>query len=239
MDGNGDLGLVFIHGAGLGDWIWEEMSGVLGSPHVFADFPARDRGDQGRQALRLDDYADHVVEQVAGLPVERLVVVAHSLGGVVGLKVADQLGDRLAGFVGVGAAIPTDGGSFVSSLPAPKRWIVGTLMRVFGTKPPESAIRQGMCNDLSDEQTDLVVRRFVPESRAVYFGRTDVPLPSVPRSYVRLTEDHEFDQATQRAMAANLGTEDVREVSSGHLPMLSNPKELAELLNKIVAELAE
>lgn len=239
MGVHSDVGLVFVHGAGLGGWIWDEMSGVLQAPHVFADFPARDRGEQDRQELRLADYAAHVVEQAAGLPAERLVVVAHSLGGVVGLKVADQLGARLAGFVGISAAIPANGGSFVSSLPAPKRWIVGTLMRVFGTKPPESAIRKGMCNDLSDDQADQVVRRFVPEGRAVYFERTDAPRPAAPRRYVRLTDDHEFDQETQRAMAANLGTEDVRELSSGHLPMLSKPKELAELLNEFVAELDE
>lgn len=239
MSGNSDLGLVFINGAGLGRWIWEEMSSWMPSPHLFAEFPGRDGDRDALRGLRLGDYADHVVRQVAELPAERLVIVAHSLGGIVGLKVADQLAGRVAGFVAVGAAIPPDGGSFVSALPVPKRWIAGSLMRLFGTKPPESAIRQGLCNDLRADRADEVVRRFVPEGRAVYFERTGVAVPAVPRMYVRLTEDQEFDQRTQLAMARNLGTEDVRELPSGHLPMLSRPRQLAELLNQFVAGLAE
>lgn len=239
MSGNDGLGLVFIHGAGLGGWIWEGMSSALRSPHVFADFPGRDGDADVLPSLRLGDYADHIVKQIAELPAGRLVIVAHSLGGVVGLKVADQLAGRVAGFVAVGAAIPPDGGSFVSALPVPKRWVVGGLMRLLGTKPPDSAIRQGLCSDLSTDRADEVVRRFVPEGRAVYFERTGVAVPQVPRRYVRLTEDKESDQRTQLAMARNLGADDVCELSAGHLPMLSRPRQLAGLLNQFVAELAE
>ncbi len=54
--------------------------------------------------------------------------------------------------------------------------------------------------------------------------------------YICLTEDREFGVPLQRRMASNLGAEDVPEIASGHLPMLSEPDELARLLNKFVAE---
>ena len=85
--------------------------------------------------------------------------MAHSLGGVVGLKVAAQLGDRLAGFVG---------------------W--------------------------------------------------------APRMYVRLTEDKELPPPLQDSMIANLAADNVKDIASGHLPMIGRPKELAQVLDNFVQD---
>jgi pimeloyl-ACP methyl ester carboxylesterase len=213
------------------------MAQSLGRPHVSAEFPGRAAEDVALRDLTLHDYVDHVTRQIAGLPTEGVVVVAHSLGGVVGLKVADNLGDRLRGFVGVSAAIPLRGGSFVSAFPGPKRLILGAIIRLFGTKPAESAIRKGLCNDLSDDMANEVVRRFIPESKAVYFERSGASAPAVRKMYVQLANDQEFDQPTQHAMADNLHADRVVELATGHLPMLSSPEELARVLENFADEL--
>jgi len=233
-----EIGLVFVHGAGLGGWIWEGMAPRLDFPYRFADFPGREGADRPTKGLGLDDYVQHLRSQVDELNSERLAIVAHSLGGVLALKLAQRLSTRLGGFVGVGAAIPRNGGSFVSSLPLARRALMTLLMRVAGTKPPESAIRQGLCSDLETRAADEVVRRFVPESRAVYFERAQAPVPDVPRMYVYLTEDKEFGLPLQRAMASNLGAEEVREIASGHMPMLSKPDELAHAVNEFAGSIA-
>jgi pimeloyl-ACP methyl ester carboxylesterase len=237
MDPTGQIGLVFVPGAGLGGWIWEAMEPRLEFTHLFAEFPGREDADKGTEDLRLEDYARHLRNQVDAFRTDRLAIVAHSLGGLVALKLAAGLSSRLVGFVGVGAAVPRDGGSFVSSLPFAKRAMTTVLMRLAGTRPPESAIRRGLCSDLPASRTDEVVRRFVPESRAVYVERADAPVPDVPRMYVRLTADKEFGLPLQGVMAGNLGAAEVREIDSGHLPMLSNPDELAALLNEFAADL--
>lgn len=234
---SGDLGLVFIHGAGLGGWIWERLGESLHYPYLVADFPLRDAPVATRRSLTLDDYATHVAAQAGALRTDRVVIVAHSLGGAVALKAAALLADRLAGLVGVSATVPRNGGSFLSALPLPQRWIVGGLMRVVGTKPPESAIRHGLCSDLDDATADRVVASFAPESRAVYTDRTDARVPDVPRRYVVLTEDKEFAVGLQRTMAENLGATDIPELPAGHLAMLSQPAALAGLLNDFTAKL--
>jgi pimeloyl-ACP methyl ester carboxylesterase len=239
MSGRHEIGLVFVHGAGLGGWIWEAMAPGLDFPYLFTDFPGREGAETVRDGLRLDDYVRDLRDQVDEFPTDRLAIVAHSLGGVVALKLAEGLSGRLTGFAGVAAAIPRDGGSFVSSLPLAKRTLTNLLMRVAGTKPPESAIRRGLCSDLRAQEADEVVRRFVPESRAVYFERSQAPVPDVPRMYVRLTQDREFGVPLQRVMARNLGAGDVREIASGHMPMLSEPDELTRVLNEFAAGLTD
>ncbi len=135
------LGIVFIHGAGLNGTIWEEVASGLSVPCLSAEYPYRDGGMKARESLSLRTYSEHVVEHIEAWDVKRIVMVAHSLGGVVALQAAETLRDRVAGFIGVGAVIPACGGSFLSELPWPQRAVMRVVMRLLGTKPPESAIR--------------------------------------------------------------------------------------------------
>ncbi|HSD56008.1 MAG TPA: alpha/beta hydrolase [Candidatus Saccharimonadales bacterium] len=224
-----DYGFLFIHGAGLGGWIWKDTAGQLSEPSVCADFPARTGSLEERKKLTLDDYVASVLEQANNIKVDKIIVVAHSIGGVVALRVAEQLGDRLAGFVAVGAAIPTPEGSFLSALPFPKSIIMNLIMRLAGTQPPASAIASGLCNDLSPEQTQKVIDSFAAESVELYKTPTGVVLPAVPKLYVVLTNDKEFGVSLQKSMAQRLGGA-TENIGSGHLPMLSRPHELAVIL---------
>lgn len=229
-----NVGIVFVHGAGLGGWIWKDVVKNIQIPYVCADFPARTEPQELRKDIDFDTYVQSVLDQANAMEVEKIVVVGHSLGGVVAVKVADILGDRLAGFIGVGAAIPKNGGSFLSTLGFPKTIIMGAIMRMAGTKPPVSAIRQGLCNDLSDEQAQEVVDRFAPESLALYTTKTHATVQAVPKQYVLLGQDKEFGLAMQKRMAANLGGSSVT-LETGHMPMIAKPAELAKIINDFIA----
>ena len=110
-----DTGFLLLHGAGLGAWIWKDVISGIHAPYVAADFPYRTGTQAERNALTFDDYVQAVMDQAATLQTAKVVVVAHSLSGTVALKVAAQLGERLAGFIAVGAAIPKNGASYAGS----------------------------------------------------------------------------------------------------------------------------
>lgn len=229
-------GFVFVNGAGLNSGIWSKAAEGLDHPHLLAEFPFRHDSVDSRKDLSLEDYAAHIKKQVDEWETRRFVIVAHSLGGVVALKLASGLSDRLAGFVAVGAAIPKNGGSFLSALPLPKRPLMSVILRKWGTKPPESAIRAGLCNDLGEEQTMEIVKGFVPEAVRVYTDNIDVPVPDVPKLYVKLTKDKEFGSSLQNKMIANLSPQSVETMETGHLPMLSDPERLRRILQSFVAK---
>lgn len=112
---------------------------------------------------------------------------------------------------------------------------MAAVLRILGTRPPDSAIEKSMCNDLDHETATDVVERFVPESRALYTAPGGVGFPDLPGLYVHLGADREFGKSLQRRMAANVPAVRTEEIGSGHLPMLSHPVELAGVLNRLMA----
>ncbi|MBD0383221.1 alpha/beta fold hydrolase [Paenibacillus sedimenti] len=231
------IGFVFIHGAGLESRIWGQVVTGLESPSLLVDFPEREGDKTIRQSLSLQDYITHIKQQIQAWDVLKFVIVAHSLGGVLALKIAEDFSDRLVGFVAVGATIPSQGGSFLSVLPFAQRTLMRVLLRAFGTQPPESAIRKGLCNDLSPDQANEVVRGFAPESVRVYTDRIEALPPRVPKLYLKLMNDQEMNPSHQDKMIANLAPQHVEVLESGHLPMLSKPDELRFALNSFLLQL--
>lgn len=144
-----------------------------------------------------------------------MTIVAHSIGGVVSLDVAKELPDRTSGFVGVSAAIPKPGGSFLSCYPVHQRLIRHVVMRLAGTKPPDGAIRKSLCNGLSDAQADRLVEEFQLESRRLYTDESSAEIPDVPTLYVKTATDNELSLAFQETMAANLRADESTRCRSG------------------------
>lgn len=227
-------GILFLQGAGLSPQIWQGAEALIALPSLTVEYPGTRVSAKERNQLTLQDYVNTVMQRVQAWPVEGIIIVAHSIGGVLGLAVAKELGVRLKGFVAVSAVIPEHGGSYISALPLPNRLIMSAVMRIAGTKPPESAIRSSLCNGLSEEQIQEVLAHASAESKHLYFDKTNADAPNVPRLYVRLSLDKELPLSMQNTMARNLGAKELVDISFGHMPMLGKPKELAAVINSFV-----
>lgn len=234
---NEQIGLVFIQGAGLENRIWKPVVSEIKSPYLLVNFPEREGENGLLQSLTLQEYTAYIKRQIEDWRVRKFVIVAHSLGGVIALKIANELSERLVGFIAIGATIPKNGGSFLSSFPFAKRLLMNVLLRVFGTRPPESAIRKGLCNDLSPVHATEVVRGFVPESIHIYTDRTKAIVPTnVPKLYIKLEKDKEMSLFQQDKMISNLAPHKIEILETGHLPMLTKPNELRNSLNSFLAQ---
>ena len=152
------------------------------------------------------------------------------------MKIAEEMRDRIVGAVAVGAAIPKAGGSFLSIFPAARRMAMHVLLRVFGTKPPESIIRKGLCKELPAEQAAEIVQRFSPESVRLYTDRTGAAVPDVPKIYIKLAKDEELSASLQDRMIENFQPDLIETLQTGHLPMLSRPLELRNVLRAFLLQ---
>lgn len=146
---NSNLGIIFIHGAGLNGSVWNDLINELNVPSLPIDFPNRLAGDKANRNLSFADYIDSVKGQVQQWKHKRLIIVAHSIGACVGLELLNHFKNEVKGFVAVGSVIPAVGHSFISSLPIPQRWIMPVILNIMGTRPPRNMIENELCNDLS------------------------------------------------------------------------------------------
>ena len=227
-----DIGFVFLHGAGLGAWIWDDLIQKLEYPFFTIDLPGRGKhANVATKGLSLDNYVKSALSDIDQFNPDKLIIVAHSISGIIGLEIADALQKRVFGFIAISASIPAANGSFVSSLPFLAGVFLRLILTLAGTRPPVSAIRSGLCNDLNEKRSLEVINRFIPESKELYLDKLKAQNVPVNSMYVHLKKDKTLSEAMQKRMIANLRAKKIIDLDSGHLPMLGKPDELAHALN--------
>lgn len=217
---------IMLHGAGTGSWVWERVATAMTTPTVALDVPGRVEG------ATPDGCAAQLVADIDAAGVNDVVLVVHSLSGVLASDLAQRLGPRLRHVVYVSAVIPSAGRSFVDAIGFPAGFVLRVLFRFnrSGLSPAESMIRGELCNDLDESDTARVVARYEAEFPGLYVTPVGRP-PAVPSTYVRLSRDKSLAPALQSKMVAHLDSPHQVEVDAGHLVMLSQPTELAAILD--------
>jgi pimeloyl-ACP methyl ester carboxylesterase len=225
-----DHGVVFLHGAGVGPWVWERVRSRLPAQSIAPEVPGRSVGATPDAATEL------LMAQIDAYDVGEIVLVAHSMSGVLVPGLAARLGSRLAYVIYVSAVIPAANQSFLAAIGLP----LGLLMRVLfllnpsGLRPSDSLIRSGLCNDLDEADTAEVIARYAPEYPGLYVTPVEAPA-AVPSTYVRLARDGSVSPGVQTRMVTTLGTPNVVEFDAGHLVMLSKPEEIAQLIDAVAS----
>ena len=220
--------MVFLHGAGTGAWVWERVTNELSIPAVALDIPGRTGG------ATPDSCAAELVAELDRRGVDSVVLVLHSLAGVLAPGLSARLGSRLKYCVYVAAVIPPSGGAFVDALGFVNRVVLQLLFKFNpkGLKPSPTMIRRQLCNDLDPQIADLVVSRYAAEMPGLYLTSVGV-LPSLrSATYVKLLKDQSLPPEQQNSMIARLDGPRVREIEAGHLVMLSAPVILAKILEE-------
>ncbi len=234
-----------IHGGAHGGWCWEEVVPELearGHTAVAPDLPIE---DESAGALA---WAETVV---AALPpgADDLVVVGHSLGGMVVPVVATLVPVRHLVFLG--AMVPMPGMTYAEYLATQDAISFSSEAGGEAWDPEEprpepaaaggaviswSAARAGFYQDLPEEVARRAWERLRPQAMTVFSEPCPIDTwPEVPATYVLMTEDRAVNQAWSRRVATERLGAAVIELPGGHSPFYSRPAELAETLDRIAA----
>jgi pimeloyl-ACP methyl ester carboxylesterase len=230
---------ILVHGAWHGAWCWEQVEhhlGDLGAASVAVDLPGRAGDAQTVAELTLDSYVDRVVAAIDASP-EPVVLVGHSLGGLVISQTAERTPDKISSLVYLCAVLLPDGQSAIdASVNDPDSRLVANLSfdeAAATSSVAPSAVRDIFYGDCTVEASEKATRLLVPEP----VGPASTPVHvtaerwgSVPRSYILCTRDRAISPARQRAMIASVGVDRVIEMNSSHSPFISQPERLASLL---------
>ncbi|MGW3516495.1 alpha/beta fold hydrolase [Streptomyces hydrogenans] len=177
-----------------------------------------------------------IIDEVERLDLREVVLVGHSYSGIPVGQAAERVGDRLAGVVFVDSSVPADGEAFASSWPDGGAMLRASLAENGGFWPVAPATHFED-HGLTDEQIARIVRGSTPHPGATLTEPAVLkrPLDHLPATYIKCTLG---DPEPSDDVAKLLGGEDWRlvEMDTGHWPMFSQPRELAQLLLDAVGE---
>ena len=103
MRGGGSLALVFVHGWCSNRTFWREQLDNLARDYrvVALDLPGHGDSGRDRPVWSVESFAEDVRVVVEALDLKRVVLVGHSMGGLVSLEAARRLPGRVIGMIGV------------------------------------------------------------------------------------------------------------------------------------------
>ena len=246
MDGP-DAALVLIHGAQHHSACWSPVLRALerqapGLPALAVDLPGREKRPGEADTASIAHHVRAVVEQIDQAGLGRVVLVGHSMAGLVMPGIAATLGcDRVVGMVFVSCSVPPDGYSVIDGLSGLMRLLARrTARRGKVSMPiPAALVTTFLCNGMTREQKRLVRRQICPEGMSITAEAVDHSgMPGeVPRTWVLLLRDRCLRPRQQRRFIDNLGgVDELVALDTCHDAMVSEPGKLAAILVRAVTE---
>jgi pimeloyl-ACP methyl ester carboxylesterase len=233
-------GLVLVHGGAHAGDCWDltvaEIKRLTPELTVLAvDLPGRGAKPGDLRSAALSDWVNSIVTDIDDAGIDEVVVVGHSMAGLVVPGVAAKLGaSRVREMVFATAFVPPDGGTLVDTLHGPggvlARW--GAKRGAPGTINPIAA-RLMFFNGLSRSRRQYMSSRLHAESSRILLERVcrrDMP-DDVPRTWIMTLRDRALSVKSQRRSIAALGgVQTLIELDTCHDLMVSEPERLAQIL---------
>lgn len=220
-----------IPGAWHGPWCWERLTGPLsdrGHDVVVPDLPSEDT------EAGLEEYAA-TIDRELGDEVD-VVLVPHSLGGLVGPVVAARR--PLRAVIYLCALVPEAGLSFNEQLAEAEEPVLtfegGRQVDDQGRShwPDPEATARIMYGDLSPEDARWAAAKLKPQAQKSQGERSPAPPAGLRVESIVGSEDRVLSPDWSRQAARmRLGVEAV-EIPTGHFPMITHPELVAEALSE-------
>ncbi|KYF80462.1 alpha/beta hydrolase [Sorangium cellulosum] len=233
---------VLVHGAFVGGWAWDKVVPLLeagGNEVIALDLPAHGDDPTPLADAGLQAYTDAVVQAIdsASRPV---VLVGHSMGGIVVSQAAEQRPDKVKTLVYLTAFLMKDGQSLN------EEWADDDGAEIKAYAVPSSdgtslSFKEGwaadaFCQDCSPEDIARL-ESHLREEPAKPFGEpihvTEERWGRVPRVYIEALQDLAISPAEQKQQYTALPCERVISIDAGHAPFLTKPKEVADALRSL------
>lgn len=235
--------IVLVHGAWHAGACWDAVVDLLaarGFAVCAPDLPGHGAQQTPLHKISLHTYVKAVLELLDGID-SKVLLVGHSMAGMIISEVAARAPQRLRGLVYVGAYLPRHNESLFDLNALNREDEAATAI--------ERAMQLSSDKRSCTVQEDAIIPLFYPlappalAKQASRSFQTQATLPlaakvnlghadmmHVASTYIVTTQDKVLLPQHQRRMLARRSCECVLEIDADHSPFLSRPAELAELL---------
>lgn len=233
--------ILLVHGAWHGAWCWDKV--VAGLTAKGREVEAIDLPGHGDSAIALDDatfdsYVECICNALDKEP-EPVILAVHSMGGITATQAAELRPEKIRTIVYIAAMLPRDGQSLnylnkdsEGSLVAPNL-ILSEDFKYMSIKP--EAYKEVFYADCSDEDIARCAELIIKEP----FVIADTPVQvsekwdSIPRVYVRCSQDMVIPTHMQDCMLAASPCMKEYVLEASHSPFLSMPDKVVEILEEV------
>jgi pimeloyl-ACP methyl ester carboxylesterase len=236
---------VLVHPAWHGAWYWKKVTPLLRAKGYEVYTPTLaglgELVHLARPEIGLRTHIEDVVNVLEYGDLRDVILVGNSSGGMVITGVAERVPERIAQVIYLDAFVPGDGQSLLDLLPSERKHAFeefaksegkGWLVPRFAPLPWEHIVRK-LWGVNDDADVRWMLARLVPTPLGHFTEPVQLTHPASDkpvRTYVRCLQFKQpvFDQ--HAAMAQRAPHWRYREMATPHLPPITHPRELTELL---------
>jgi len=234
---------VLVHGAWQAPYVWDAVKTSLinaGNNVTVVALPGHGSDNTVPSALTLDVYRDKVTEAISKMN-GKVILVGHSLGGMIISSVAEQNPTKIAKLVYIAAYLPTSGQSLLDLANTDAGSLLGApgilIQNANGTLDvKQDQIANVFIQDGSAQIQNLVLQNYRPEPAIPFTNPvtlTAANFGSVEKVYIKTLQDHVVSPSLQDRMINAGDVKTVYQLNTGHTPFLSKPDSVAALLTEI------
>lgn len=235
---------VLVHGAWQAPYAWESVKNGLesqGNKVTVVELPGHGSDQTPPDKITLDTYKDKVIASLSAID-GKVILVGHSLGGMIISSVAEAVPEKIEKLVYVAAYLPVSGqtlDSLAHTDPDSQLGIAGNL--IFNYAGGTVDVRQDQIVNLFIQDgtpaiQDLVLKNYRTEPLVPFINPvtlTEKNFGSVQKVFIKTLQDHVVSPFLQNKMITTSGLKTVYEINTGHSPFLSKPDSLTALLVQI------
>lgn len=227
---------VLVHGAWHGAWCWDKVIPFLekaGHQAIAVDLPGHGDDKTPIAQVSLQAYADRVGE-VLDAQSEPVILVGHSMGGVVITQAAEHHPDKIKTLVYLTAFLLRNGEFLLQHAQGDTEALVLPNLVMAEDQShatvKDEGIKPAFYGDCSDDDVARAKARLVPQAAAPFataVSTTERNFGRVPRVYIECLQDRAISPSLQKTMYTALPCQKVISMNTSHSPFFSAPGELA------------
>lgn len=244
-----DSTLVLVHGAWHDSRCWEPLVHALGDYPVAIhtpDLPGHGENALEMAEINLNVYSNYISQFIDNIN-KKVILIGHSMSGVVISQVAENIPDSIQRLVYLCAYLPQDGQSIFDLIAvnreedtiAPIEKVMQMSSDKRSCNIPPDQIPGLFYNRCPDTRQDCMPRQFPPQAVLPLSGHvtlSETGFGSVPLSYICCLDDQVIPIRHQRLMLKRQPCGEMIQLDADHSPFLSCPDTLASILHSVSLE---
>jgi pimeloyl-ACP methyl ester carboxylesterase len=233
---------VLVHGGGHGGWCWQRLARELRSRGHEVYTPTLtgfgERRHLDNEGLTFDTFVTDIVSVLEYEGLNNVVLVGHSMGGVIVPRVAEAAPGRIRAVVWMAAVVLDDDETLLEAVPQTPEVARAVVIQEDGSVRTDAKlmIEALLPEGTAQERAWVLARhRPYPPMALVEPGRLSAfKALNLPTGYVLATLDCAVAPERARVFASRLPGTRYAEVEAGHDLMVTRPKEAADALLSVV-----